>query len=95
MRTALWPAIIASLLSGGVARAGSFVDDTATFSLAMSALRGAIGQHARALRIAGDGVEIQAQDPHSPKHFPLRDHHRHARDSARDWTCNHQLFRAR
>jgi hypothetical protein len=71
MRKALWAAIIASaLLSSGVARAG-FVDDNATFSLAISALRGAIGQHARALRIAGDsnGIEIDAQDPHNPNHI--------------------------
>ncbi len=58
------------LASGGSARA-SFVDDGATFSLAISVLRGAIGEHARVLRIEGDGngIEIEAQDPHNPHHI--------------------------
>ena len=70
MRKSLWAVIIVLLLSGAVARAG-FVDDNATFSLAISALRGAVGQHARALRIAadGNGIEIEAQDPHNPNHI--------------------------
>lgn len=60
----------ALLASAGSARA-SFIDDGATFSLAISALRGAIGDHARVLRIEGDGngIEIEAQDPHNPDHI--------------------------
>jgi len=58
------------LASGGSAKA-SFLDDTTTFSLAISVLRGAIGEHGRVLRIEGDpnGIEIQAQDPHNAHHI--------------------------
>ena len=58
------------LLSSSAARTG-FVDDNAMFSLAISALRGAVGQHARALRIAadGNGVEIEAQESHNRNHI--------------------------
>ncbi len=60
----------ALLASGGSAKAG-FIDDNATFSLAISVLRAAIGEHGRALRIEadGDGIEIEAQDPHNPNHI--------------------------
>jgi hypothetical protein len=56
--------------SGGGAQAG-FIDDNATFSLAISVLRGAIGDHGRVLRIEadGNGIEIEAQDPHNPNHI--------------------------
>jgi hypothetical protein len=52
------------------AKAG-FIDDNTAFSLAISVLRSAIGGHARALRIEGDGdgIEIEAQDPHNPNHI--------------------------
>jgi hypothetical protein len=68
---ALYALIGAVLLaSGGGARA-SFLDDNATFSQAISVLRGAVGEHARVLRVEGDpnGIEIQAQDPHNPHHI--------------------------
>ena len=57
----------ALVASGGSAKAG-FIDDNATFSLAISVLRSAIGDHAHVLRIEADanGIEIQAQDPHNP-----------------------------
>jgi hypothetical protein len=57
------------LASGGSARA-SFIDDGPTFNLAISVLRGAIGAHARVLKIEGDGngIEIEAQDPRNPHH---------------------------
>lgn len=65
-------ALIGALLlaSAGSAKA-SFVDDGATFNVAISALRGAVGEHARVLRIEGDGngIEIQTQDPHNPHHI--------------------------
>ena len=60
----------ALLASSGSAKAG-FIDDTTTFSLAISVLRAAVGEHGRALKIEadGDGVEIEAQDPHNPNHI--------------------------
>jgi hypothetical protein len=56
--------------SGGSAKA-SFIDDNATFSLAISVLRAAIGAHPRAIRLEADanGIEIEAQDPHHPNHI--------------------------
>jgi len=62
--------VTAALVSSDIARAG-FIDDDATFSLAISALRGAVGQHARVLRVAaeGNGIEIEVQDPHSLNHI--------------------------
>ncbi len=58
------------LASSGGAQAG-FIDDNATFSLAISVLRSAIGEYPRALRIEADanGIEIEAQDPHNPNHI--------------------------
>jgi hypothetical protein len=58
------------LASGGRAQA-SFVDDGTTFGTAIAALRSAVGDHARVLRIEGDGngIEIQVQDPHNPHHI--------------------------
>ncbi|MGB8743088.1 MAG: hypothetical protein WCD52_23435 [Xanthobacteraceae bacterium] len=58
------------LASGGGAEAG-FIDDSSNFSLAISMLRGAVGTHARVLKIEGDanGIEIEAQDPKNPGHI--------------------------
>jgi hypothetical protein len=58
------------LLPSGYATAG-FADDNTAFSLAISMLRGAVGQHARALRIEADvnGVEIEAQDARNHNHI--------------------------
>jgi hypothetical protein len=60
----------ALLASSGSAKAG-FIDDNTTFSLAISVLRAAVGEHGRALKIEadGDGIEIEAQDPHNPNHI--------------------------
>jgi hypothetical protein len=68
---ALCALIGAVLLASGTSARASFIDDGATFSLAISVLRGAIGEHARVLKIEGDGngIEIEAQDPHNPRHI--------------------------
>jgi hypothetical protein len=60
----------ALLASSGSAKAG-FIDDNATFSLAISVLRAAIGEHPRVLNIEadGNGIEIQMQDPHNRSHI--------------------------
>jgi len=57
------------LFAAGSAQA-SFLDDPADFAAALSALRGAIGDHPRVLKIevAADGVVIEAQDPRNPRH---------------------------
>jgi hypothetical protein len=49
---------------------GSFLNDSAAFDSAMSALRSEIGEHARVLRIEVDAgrVTIEAQDPHDRDH---------------------------
>ena len=62
--------VAALLLPSSIARAG-FADDSTAFSLAISVLRGAVGQHARALRIEADvnGVEIEAQDARNRNHI--------------------------
>ena len=68
---ALCALIGAILLASGTSASASFIDDGATFSLAISVLRGAIGEHARVLKIEGDGngIEIEAQDAHNPHHI--------------------------
>ena len=68
---ALCALIGAILLASGASARASFIDDGATFSLAISVLRGAIGDHARVLKIEGDGngIEIEVQDPHNPHHI--------------------------
>src|SRR5262245_47091269 len=71
MREAFCALIAAALLvPSGYATAG-FADDNTAFSLAISMLRGAVGQHARALRIEADvnGVEIEAQDARNHNHI--------------------------
>jgi hypothetical protein len=68
---ALYALIGAVLLASGGSAQASFLDDNASFSQAIAALRGAIGEHARVLRIEGDGngIEVQAQDPHNLHHI--------------------------
>ena len=68
---ALYALVVPVLLaSSGFVTAG-YIDDNTTFSLAISVLRGAVGPHARALRIEADvnGIEIHAQDAHNRSHI--------------------------
>src|SRR5215469_17178721 len=68
---ALYALVVPMLLaSSGFVTAG-YIDDNTTFSLAISVLRGAVGPHARALRMEADvnGIEIHAQDPHNRNHI--------------------------
>ena len=60
---------VALLAACGRAQA-SFLDDSATFGAAIAALRPAIGDHPRVLKIEvdADGVMIDAQDPHNRNH---------------------------
>jgi len=68
---ALCALIGAVLLASGGSAEASFIDDSSNFSLAISVLRGAIGAHARVLKIEGDanGIEIEVQDPKNPSHI--------------------------
>ena len=68
---ALYALVVPVLLaSSGFVTAG-YIDDNTTFSLAISVLRGAVGPHARALRMEADvnGIEIHAQDAHNRSHI--------------------------
>src|SRR5579871_110020 len=57
------------LFAGGRAQA-SFLDETADFRPAIAALRAAIGDHPRVLKIEveADSVAVEAQDPHNRNH---------------------------
>ena len=60
----------ALLIAAGAPARASFLDDNAKLSVAITALRGAIGEHPRVLRIEidADGVAIEAQDPRNRSH---------------------------
>jgi hypothetical protein len=62
--------VMALLFAAGSGAQASFLDDNAAFSAAISALRAAIGDHPRVLRIEVDaaGVVIDVQDLHNRKH---------------------------
>lgn len=69
MRTLLTLAAAILLAVSAPAKAG-FLDNDADFSLALSLLRPAVGEHARLLRVEVDaqGVVIEAQDPRNRGH---------------------------
>jgi hypothetical protein len=59
-----------TLLVAGSSAKASFLDENADFGSAISALRTAIGDHPRALKIEveADGVVVEAQDPRNRHH---------------------------
>ena len=60
----------ALLLAAGAPTQAGFLDDNARLSAAITALRGALGDHPRVLRIEieADAVAIEAQDPRNRSH---------------------------
>jgi hypothetical protein len=67
---ALFALLAAATLAASSAAQASFLDDGASFGEAMTALRAAVGEHPRVLRIevAADRVAIEAQDPQNRDH---------------------------
>src|SRR5690349_146994 len=60
----------AILVAAGAPAKAGFLDDNAKLSTAITALRGAIGDHPRVLRIEidADAVAVEAQDPRNRSH---------------------------
>jgi len=59
-----------TLIFAGSSAQANFLDDSSEFATAISALRAALGDHPRILKIEveADGVVIEAQDPRNRKH---------------------------
>src|SRR5258708_6097102 len=68
--TALAVLVGLALLAAGSHAQASFLDDNAAFGAAISALRSALGDHPRVLKVEvdADGVVIEAQDPRNRSH---------------------------
>jgi hypothetical protein len=68
---ALFALAVVALIAASSSAQASFLDDGAAFGAAVTALRSAIGEHPRVLRIEADAdrVAIEAQDPHNRNHI--------------------------
>lgn len=64
--------VVLSVMSfGGDIASAYFADDAESFNLGVSILRGALGAHARVLRleVTRDGITVEAQDPNHRTHI--------------------------